>query len=392
MAVPADEDPFTTRYLSPPKGRGPLSRITARLSPTAGRRAGSTAAPRRRGVVAGGHGPHAGPPTYISEVAREAGVELAGYRWSLWARGDYPSQKAVAFLFGPGATAADAVVKITKDARFNARLDNEHAMLVRVEACGGAAAARAPRPLFHGHRGGLAVVGQSSVGGVPFLQASLLTAACPVAADAAGAITALGVATAEPAPTSALADPLDQLLERFGRLFGPPAAAWNFLSRQVEEIRAHDHFPAVLHHGDLGTWNMQVDDEGRVHLLDWEAAEQPGPPLWDLAYFLRSFAVQVSRRRLGVGQRLRALSRHLLEVSPLTSVGSGWVRNYREQIGLDPELVAPLFHTCWMHRAVKEATRLPAGQRGHYAELCLMLAERPESAGLRVLLGSVADR
>ena len=39
--------------------------------------------------------------------------------------------------------------------------------------------------------------------------------------------------------------------------------------------------------------------------------------------------------------------------------------------GLAESLVAPLFYTCWMHRALKESTRLTREQlhAGHYIRL-----------------------
>ena len=35
--------------------------------------------------------------------------------------------------------------------------------------------------------------------------------------------------------------------------------------------------------------------------------------------------------------------------------------HYQARVGVVPELVEPLFYSCWMHRALKESTRLTAG-------------------------------
>ena len=66
-----------------------------------------------------------------------------------------------------------------------------------------------------------------------------------------------------------------------------------------------------------------------------------------------------------------------------------WVTRYREATDLDPELVEPLFYTCWMHRALKEATRLhPARlEEGHYASLLFRCIEQRDMPGMRRLLG-----
>ena len=95
--------------------------------------------------------------------------------------------------------------------------------------------------------------------------------------------------------------------------------------------------PSVLVHGDLGTWNL-LAHHGEVRVLDWESA--------------------------------------------------GWVRAYSEAVGLDLDLVAPLFHTCWMHRAVKESTRLPPGAVGQHGPLRMQLAEAHEAPGIPALAGT----
>jgi hypothetical protein len=50
-------------------------------------------------------------------------------------------------------------------------------------------------------------------------------------------------------------------------------------------------------------------------------------------------------------------------------------------------LVEPLFHTCWMHRALKEATRLTSSrlERGHYVSLLRLCIDQREAPTLRRL-------
>lgn len=326
----------------------------------------------------------AGPPAWLAAAAAEAGLDVTGHGWALWARGDYPSQKAVVFLFAPGAGQPELVVKVTKDGRFNGRLRNEVAALERV---GGLAsvAARGPQVRFSGEAGGLAFAGESMVLGRPFVEASTLDPGCAIAADAVSGITDLGRSTARDVDPALAAGPLAELLVRYTELFAPDADQRRVLEAQVEAVARAERFPAVLHHGDLGTWNVVVGDSGSVTFLDWEAAEEPGPPLWDLFYFLRSFVVQSSRRRR-VRNRLRAASDDLLAVTPVSRSAAGWVAAYRTAVGVPAELVEPLFHCCWMHRAVKEATRIGPGRRGHYAELSGLLVDRRADPGLRLLL------
>ena len=50
----------------------------------------------------------------------------------------------------------------------------------------------------------------------------------------------------------------------------------------------------------------------------------------------------------------------------------GSVSGQAERIGLDPGLIEPVFHTCWMHQALKEATRV-APDRVHGAHFNRLL-------------------
>jgi aminoglycoside phosphotransferase (APT) family kinase protein len=198
----------------------------------------------------------------------------------------------------------------------------------------------------------------------------------------------LARATADPdvAAPAAVAGALEDLLGRFVSVYGASAGEEAFLREQIERVRrSTSPFPVVLQHGDPGPWNLLAIPGDGVAFLDWEAAEEPGPPLWDLFYFLRSFVVQSSRRRR-VRNRLRAASDDLLAITPVTRAAAGWVAAYRTAVGVPAELVEPLFHCCWMHRAVKEATRIGPGRRGHYAELSGLLVDRRAEPGLRLLL------
>ena len=55
--------------------------------------------------------------------------------------------------------------------------------------------------------------------------------------------------------------------------------------------------------------------------------------------------------------------------------------------------VEPLFYTCWMHRALKEATRLPPEhlEEGHYLRLLRLCIERRSAPALRRLFAQPAD-
>ncbi|MCI0347525.1 MAG: aminoglycoside phosphotransferase family protein, partial [Chloroflexi bacterium] len=161
-----------------------------------------------------------------------------------------------------------------------------------------------------------------------------------------------------------------------------------FLEDQIDLVeQAREAFPVVFQHGDPGTWNLLARDDGTVAFLDWEAAERRGVPLWDVFHLARSFAV-VSGRAKGERSMMRSIEQHLLSPTPINGLIADVVARYREQVGVPGDLVEPLFHLSWMHRALKEAMRLSEDRlrSSHYLALLRRGIELRSGAGLRRLL------
>ncbi len=325
----------------------------------------------------------AAPPRWLTELSKGETWAPGPGGWSLRVPSAYPSQKALVMLTPSPTGPATAVLKLTRHPRFNDRLDNEFTQLRQLATIGGEASRRVPAALATGRVAGMTAVVEQAVGGRPFLEATTMKADCPLAIDAVAAITALGSSTAQPMSGGVFAGPLTELLDRFLVRHTPPDRVAGFLAEQIAVLADHE-VPGVLFHGDLGTWNLMADG-GSVRILDWESAEAPGPPLWDLAYFVRSFAVRSGRRR-GL-DRDRAIDRNLVANSPFNQAATTWFRSYADQVGVQDELLAPLFHLGWMHRAVKESNRLEPDRTGHYGPLCTRLVVARDQAGLRNLLG-----
>ncbi len=324
----------------------------------------------------------ADPPRWLATLSRGQTWAPGPGGWSLRVPSAYPSQKAVVTLAPTPTAPAVAVLKLTRHPRFNERLDNEFTQLRQLATSGGEASRRAPAALAAGQVAGMTAVVEEAVGGLPFLDSTTLKPDCPLATSAVEAITALGSSTALPLSGQAFSGPLTELLDRFVVRNNPPDVVAGFLAEQIAVLADHE-VPGVLFHGDLGTWNLMAKD-GFVRILDWESAEAPGPPLWDLAYFVRSFAVRAGRRR-GL-DRDRAIDRNLVASSPFNQAATVWFRNYADQVGVTNELLAPLFHLGWMHRAVKESNRLEPDRPGHYGPLCTRLVLARNRPGLRSLL------
>jgi len=332
----------------------------------------------------------AGPPRYLREIAARAGIDLAGLRYALSAKGRYASRKVVFFLFERDSERPRIVVKLTRDAVWNSRLENEHRSLVRLEELGRAFENRAPRALFFGHHGGLALVGESALDGVPLRERTRGTTDCPVGRSAIDWLLDLGAASAgrAAAEPAALAAALGQLLLRLGEIYPLTESERSFLADQVRLVgKETEPVPLVFQHGDPGVWNGLFTRAGRVAFLDWEAGEPEGLPLWDLFYFLRSYGMQASRSH-GRQDWLEKSARHFRAETALHVLFADSVRRGAAASKLPARLVEPFFFTCWMHRALKEATRLRgrALAQGRYFGLLRLFVERRQERGLRRLL------
>ena len=347
------------------------------------------ALPERRLVV-----PASAPPAYLRRIAGEAGVDLGGFDWAMSAPGRYRSNKISFFLFEPGSEVPTIVVKMTRDRDLNGRLDVEREALEHLRATGVVAPSTIPNVVFSGLEGGRALLGLTAIEGTPFTAKTLASAECPHAARAFSWLVDLGASTAAPSPVAGgeLAEHLRDILARFVALYDVEVRYRSVLEDQIRAIeRCASPLPVVFQHGDPGAWNLLVDENGTVAFLDWEAAEHAGVPLWDVFHLARSYAV-VAGRAAGERNMMRAIERILYTPSPINRMVAGVIGRYRERVGVPGDLVEPLFHTSWMHRALKEATRLPKERlgSGHYLSLLRRGIDLRETPGVRTLLGGGA--
>ena len=143
---------------------------------------------------------------------------------------------------------------------------------------------------------------------------------------------------------------------------------------------AAEAFPLVFQHGDPGTWNAMVAPSGRTAFLDWEAAESQGMPLWDLFYFVRTYGAWSLGSAVS-GDVTKGFASQFLGDTPFQALLAEAAARYCDRVGVPQQYVEPLFYTCWMHRALKEATRLSAGalDRGHYVNVLRASDDRREA-------------
>ena len=331
-----------------------------------------------------------GPPAYLCAIAAGAGVDLSGCRVGLSAPSEYSSRKAVLFVFDADERTPRWVVKITREPAHNRRLENEWEALTALRDAGVGDGATLPRPAFRGYHAGLAIVGETAVSGVPLRARTSATADSPLAAGALRWLLELGERTAAIPPDNAsAAAALDELLARFLALYDIDDRQHAALLEHIDRIRHARPLPLLFQHGDPGAWNVLVTDDDRPVFLDWEAFERHGLPLWDAFYFARSHVMTVGRAA-GGRDALELVRRAWLDDGPAIRELASEINKHRDRIDLERDLVEPLFVTCWMHRALKEAGRLTPVrlQRGHYAGLLRMVLDRRDAPGLRRLYGT----
>jgi len=346
---------------------------------------------QRTGMLVGG--PTAGlderPPQYLRTLAQHSDIDLDQHRWGLSARSRFNSRKVLFFLFAQSSDEPEYIVKLTRDAAYNARLENECHALRLLQARGLSAHGALPEVVFFGHHSDLAIVGETAINGTQFRARTKATADCPYARSAIDWLIDLGATTADPTAATPLhvAERLEVLFNRFTQHYQLAPSDRDFLTEQIALIAGSPAIlPLVFQHGDSGVWNVMVRDDGVSVFLDWEAAEPQGMPLWDLFYFIRSFAMSVARTA-GKQDSLSVFRQQFITDAPLSPLLIEATARYCARSGVPTQLVAPLFYTCWMHRALKEVTRLSAArlEHGHYVNLLRLCIEQRNAPVFREL-------
>ncbi|MCG8604896.1 phosphotransferase [bacterium] len=353
----------------------------------------STAMPRRATVIQRDEASGTdGLPKYVQSLAEKAGMKLQGCRFGLSTRGLGNSNKAIFFLFKDADRKPEAVIKITRAKEFNYRLENEYQMLSRLKEKALVKAETIPEPLFLDYHNELAVMGMRAVEGDPFRKRTQADEHCPIASDAVQWLVELGANSADhnAASSTEVVLALWDLFERFTEIYNLPGQYTDFLKDQLAVLEsAQEDVPLVLQHGDPGTWNMLVSEEGKVIVIDWESGEAQGMPLWDLFYFFRTYASWVSRMK-GSRDSLKNFSNEFLEPTPLAAILQDVTERYCEATGLESKFIQPLFYTCWMHRALKESMRLTRETltSGNYVNVLKIAIDHRESPTLQRLFAA----
>lgn len=322
-------------------------------------------------------------PSYIASLAEQAGLDYSDFSYGVSMRGKFNANKVIFFLFKPLSEKPEAVIKMTRSPEFNYRLENEFRVLTTLQNKLYAEQTSYPKALFFGYHNELAVLCLAAVEGKPFRTSTAATPECVIANDGIEWIVKLGQCSSNKSAASTMDayGVLCNLFQRFTDTYRLTDEEKEFLNGKISIFAQEERkFPVVFQHGDPGTWNMMVSDEQKVIVIDWEAGEPNGMPLWDLFYFFRTYASWVSRVR-GSRDSLKNFSYHFLTHTPIAKMLETTTERYCRVIGLDKKFVEPIYYTCWMHRALKEATRLRADelQSGQYLNFLKLVLEQRDN-------------
>jgi hypothetical protein len=128
--------------------------------------------------------------------------------------------------------------------------------------------------------------------------------------------------------------------------------------------------PWVQTHNDLTMANVLQDDEGRIHVVDWEAARDRGLPLADFWYSACDAATAC-----GTQDRATMFNHCFLEGGALNELVASHDRRLREIVGGPPEWVELCFHACWLQHAANEQSQRMADEDSPFLAIVNALAE-----------------
>ena len=300
------------------------------------------------------------PPQYLQAIAAKGGYNIAGHTFAFSARGKYNSNKVIFFLFSPEDQKLDIVAKMTRSEAYNARLQNEYKILTHMKNHQIVPTDSISEAVFFDVHNRQAAIGLKAIHGVPFRVKTTAQPDCPLARQAGKWLVTLAKnsAVSHPEGGQPAGKAMFQLFEQFRRTYDLPTAELQFLEAQIAKFfDSKTPFPTVLQHGDPGTWNMMVNENNNVIVIDWESGELEGMPLWDLFYFYRTWTSWIERKK-GNSNPVENFAAHFFHYSPVMQHLKADIQAIVNAIHLDTALVSPLFYTCWMHRALKESMRL----------------------------------
>ncbi len=202
----------------------------------------------------------------------------------LWTPGHRVISKIVAMVFHKTRETPAAVVKIPRSEIAAMALEAEAqnlAMLASRETMPGGI----PSLLFTSEWKGIRVVGETFITGQPIYTVLDRNSYRDLALKVTDWLMDLTTGTI-PSPRAEWWDRLvGSVIEEFEKEFGSVFDAQE-ISGLHQVLDGLEDLPLVFEQRDCSPWNILIDEQGEIKVLDWESAEPQGLPGLDLIYFL----------------------------------------------------------------------------------------------------------
>jgi hypothetical protein len=169
----------------------------------------------------------------------------------------------------------------------------------------------------------------------------------------------------ESVPGEAIAEVLDVFSQSFGPVVGPVS-----LRTARTALSTLGALPAVCEQRDFSPWNVLMDAEGELAVLDWESSELSGFPALDLIYFLSYLGIALDRSSAPA----EILRSYRAGVDPSTFTGSvhrECLSRYCQRLDLNPGSLPALRLFAWMIHSRSEYRHFAADEGGVPSERAL---------------------
>lgn len=294
--------------------------------------------------------------------------------------GERSINKAVLLAFETNARQPYVAVKFARVLEANVSLVHERDVLDALAAlplCG------VPRIVDSIERDGDIILAESVVTGAP-LYTKLNRATYPALAHQATDWLIQLADSPRPAPRADWhARMLELTLNAFTQNYGAAAGA-GWIEKTRASLGKLDIPGLVPEQRDFSPWNVMVQADGKLAVLDWESAELCGIPTLDLIYFQTYLAFFLD----GAMQTKRFVESYRALLDPTTFTGeifAACMTRYANAVGLDIQHLPTLRALTWLIHSRSEYERLEAdrqpGKLEHAVFLNLWRVEMQERGG-----------
>jgi aminoglycoside phosphotransferase (APT) family kinase protein len=286
-----------------------------------------------------------------------ARLDLDGPISSLFVTPRWPtSRHVVVLLMERGSGRPALVAKLPRVPSGGEGLAREASILEAVQSARPAGFAAIPRVVAHEHVGSWPLLVETALRGPPV--GSTIRRRDRMRYVAA----VLDLLETFPRSAATIAGAYERLIEeplrRFARNFGEGSEEADLAERTLavlDVLRPADT-PLVLEHGDLSHPNLISLEDGGIGAVDWELAELDGLPAHDLCFCLAFIAFATNRARTP-DERLAAF--HDVFLAP-QAWGRRAISDHARRLGVDSEMLTPLFIACWARYTTRLVGRVGA--------------------------------